>query len=700
MSGLNVSVPPDERRLPADCRAVLHGLASANLAHQDAVPLREVMVSMVPSERRAVEADAGALTSRLVGRALERLVSAGHALIDRRCGRKRLYVAKGLEGSLARPVPSPQSRRRRVLRLLETAVADLGVAVRMGELVDLAIAQGIGDELTPELILRDLMNLERTGEVFVAARARSTDGRGLSYYLPASLRAEAGRYQPQIDSFLDDVVAVLGECWQAHVVEADRAGRKPKPFATGEVRLALEAWAATGKGGSTLRAGTIDPQRVANAMQSLAKGRGAVIRALRVRAGERQLLWVPVGVREKDLDLGSAYVSDGDRIVEAARRAHVRTGMPAVRRADVEFEVESDPALAPAGRSSVACILSDASKERLADGKGGRPARVAQRIECVGTVGGHTYYVGQDSNGQIDREPARCFVACLDLELQIERAEIGVRVGQAMECSVNGVSRGRLLLLQREVAEFELAVTSLEREKNDVAATQLVLATVRGKLAAASRDIEGGLTSQPGNGLPDSVDVRGQGWTAVEARKVVAPLYPAVAKATPPRVTALLAKDVRRVRNPAFVSRRSGDPFTATEWLFERTDLLLFAAKQFGGPEARTQARDAEQALGRLRDARFVTPALSSEDVRERLTGVACLAYLTEGVPLEALADRARNDVEPGVRQAALWAYGFAGGEDGLGLLREAATEDQSDRVREFARHALSTVERRGWWKV
>jgi hypothetical protein len=54
------------------------------------------------------------------------------------------------------------------------------------------------------------------------------------------------------------------------------------------------------------------------------------------------------------------------------------------------------------------------------------------------------------------------------------------------------------------------------------------------------------------------------------------------------------------------------------------------------------------------------------------------------------------------VRQAAAWAYGFAGGADALLLLREKAERDPSGVVRAFAGRALTTVttETAAWWLV
>ncbi len=57
----------------------------------------------------------------------------------------------------------------------------------------------------------------------------------------------------------------------------------------------------------------------------------------------------------------------------------------------------------------------------------------------------------------------------------------------------------------------------------------------------------------------------------------------------------------------------------------------------------------------------------------------------------------AQRDAEPGVREAALWAYAFSGGEAAEELVAERAKEDPTPRVKEFA----AEMARAGtWWEV
>jgi hypothetical protein len=55
-------------------------------------------------------------------------------------------------------------------------------------------------------------------------------------------------------------------------------------------------------------------------------------------------------------------------------------------------------------------------------------------------------------------------------------------------------------------------------------------------------------------------------------------------------------------------------------------------------------------------------PGLASSDYEQRLAAIACCAFLQSEQGTALLADLATSDPESGVREAALWALGFAGG--------------------------------------
>jgi hypothetical protein len=163
------------------------------------------------------------------------------------------------------------------------------------------------------------------------------------------------------------------------------------------------------------------------------------------------------------------------------------------------------------------------------------------------------------------------------------------------------------------------------------------------------------------------------------------------------QLIALLYDCVRRVPNPGYVNRFSKEPLEAAELLFDRADALLYAAQKWGGHECRFLARTARGELGWLRDERFILPALQAEDMKARLVAVACLAFLWSDESSKRLRELVINDPEPGVRQSALWAYGFASGRDAQELLRERSSNDANVHVRTFAKKA-TTLDERGWW--
>lgn len=190
------------------------------------------------------------------------------------------------------------------------------------------------------------------------------------------------------------------------------------------------------------------------------------------------------------------------------------------------------------------------------------------------------------------------------------------------------------------------------------------------------------------------------GLTSEELLEILKPLYPQAEKITnPAQLITLKYNSIRRISNPAFVSRFAKDPQVAAEFLYDRTDALLYAAKQWGGPECCLQAMLASNELGLLRDPRFVFPALASKSFEVRLAGVACLAYLRSEKGNKQLRRLAVEDPDAGVRQSAVWAYGFAEGERTLDFVRERRDHDTNAHMQAFLDTALQMAEK-GWWAL
>ncbi|HMF56418.1 MAG TPA: hypothetical protein VK619_08750 [Pyrinomonadaceae bacterium] len=57
------------------------------------------------------------------------------------------------------------------------------------------------------------------------------------------------------------------------------------------------------------------------------------------------------------------------------------------------------------------------------------------------------------------------------------------------------------------------------------------------------------------------------------------------------------------------------------------------------------------------------------------------------------------DDPDPGVRQSALWAYDFAGGEGAREMLVNKSQNDPNYRTRGFAKQELEADDG-SWWKM
>jgi hypothetical protein len=110
----------------------------------------------------------------------------------------------------------------------------------------------------------------------------------------------------------------------------------------------------------------------------------------------------------------------------------------------------------------------------------------------------------------------------------------------------------------------------------------------------------------------------------------------------------------------------------------------------------------AQAILGDIRDEALLLRALAADAVDGRLEAVAGLAFLQTEKCRQALRSTAQTDPRPGVRELALWGYGFAGAPDAEPLAESVASEDPDAMVRAMATGCLTVVatDVRKWWGV
>jgi HEAT repeat protein len=273
---------------------------------------------------------------------------------------------------------------------------------------------------------------------------------------------------------------------------------------------------------------------------------------------------------------------------------------------------------------------------------------------------------------------------------------------QLPDCIVPSIAVGRAKILESHLTLMRAQAEDLLARKHMTSENRETLGEIFRESHMVEAELDDWLREAGGypGGLPRTLDLTTPGWTVRELQEALLTLYPKAATVDEAKnLIPLLHRRIRRVRNQNHRTRFDSEPSAAAEFLFDRADALLCAALQWGGPECRMQANVAKAQLGLLRDARFVRPGLTAPDSRVRLAAIACVAFLQDADAHVTLREIATSDPEPGVREAGLWAYGFAGGPEPLALLVARASQDEHAGVRQFAGEGVDAVEE-SWWKL
>jgi hypothetical protein len=668
---------------------VLQALEEANRVYERVVGVSEIAEEISTKDQSRLKGAYSNNLSIIIGKIIGLLITRGLAFSPSTSNRRRFYgSARVLDPNTARP-PEVRSRRSRVLELVNEVVQAHARAVRNADVIEYAKSSELVKDLSENDINHDVLSLVETGELAVVGRVRG-ENKGLNLYLPSHLDASLYKLAQPL-TWLDEVAKTIEALWAERVEEAKIKGARPKPLTTGDVRARV-----VNSPFHTQREMKKDPQILVDAVKSLSESRDPLLRKIK-RRGQKTLLWVPIGVADEDVDFGAFYSNDAERMGAAVERSVLRLGRPVTVK-DIQDEVDEDFALQPANSSSIFQALAYAARETFDayDGKG-RRKRLTRRVYKIGRAGPNTYYHMDDA------PEARSFVEFRRIELDWSELRADEQLEALEVVSLSSVARGRAMLLahevkslQRDVAELLNATemdgtTRREAERLNEHIEQVGSAT-HNWLSAHNLNDQSIPTGDVSTVIPR--------WTAVEFLETLKPLYPIVENLTSAqKFITLMGDRVRRIPNPEFEYRFSADSRVASEFFYDRTDALLYAAKQWGGPECCLQAMLASRELGILRDARFIFPALDASNFENRLAGIACVAFLWSEEGNSRLRRILNSDPDPGVRQSALWAYGFAGGKGAREMLVEKARNDQNNRVREFASQALE-ADGESWWKM
>ncbi len=400
-----------------------------------------------------------------------------------------------------------------------------------------------------------------------------------------------------------------------------------------------------------------DKRTLPNTLLHLSQKQNALIKKVKHR-GEHFSAWIPIGVSDGELNLEDSYGSDSERIKAAVQKC-IKKFDRAVCAEEVLEEVNADENLQLMGKASLAVQLNGLTKEK-AYVKGKLINRHKHSIvRKAGQFNGTAYYFYGKKTDEIKYSP---FVKFLNLKQRREQSNAEKHLEEIEGCRLPTVAAGRALLVASEARKLLLEI-------NEVVNSNSLASEIKYEAENVSKDIsqiielaEEWIKSKnvKNLNLPSEVDTSTPGLTAKELLEIIKPFYPKAREVKDPnKLITLLYNDIRRVPNPNFKKRFSNNSDETASFLFDKTDALLFVAHNWGGLECSFQANLASSELGNLRDVRFIIPALNSKSFDERLSAVACLAFLQNEEGNKYLSKTMLEDFDPNIRQAAVWGSGL-----------------------------------------
>jgi hypothetical protein len=483
------------------------------------------------------------------------------------------------------------------------------------------------------------------------------------------------------------VKKAFDELWNDKVKNAEKSRGLPQPVLTHEIYLYLVKRDYPFK----------DRRTLPNALINLATVKNPSIRKVE-REGEFLKAWAPAGVFDDELDLSNLYSGDYERIKTAVRRACARLNRP-VSSTDVMKELNADQELSLKTSNSLSLNLNWCAKDNVLFYN--KPVR-RDHYRCVRRIGnynGKTFYFFVNKK---EAAKHRAYVSFLRISREWEQSCLRQHLDDLESCRLPSVAAGRARLII-------LQATRINSELNEITASGALNSEVLREAGFLQENVSKLIidaeewihVNKIANlNLPVDVDENTPAWTSEELLSVLKPIHPALQNVkTANKVITLLSDEIRRVSNPEFRMRFSRNPQEAALFLFDRTDALLVTALRAGGYECCMQAMLAVNELGYLRDERFVIPALKSDVFEERLSAVACLAFLRSEKGNEGLRKSMLEDPDPNIREAATWAFAFASEPNSIPIVEQLAKTDPNHNVRDFAGN-ISKVRHEELWKV
>lgn len=635
-----------KNNLKREHEIVLSALESANLKHKRLCLLKEVTAELSEREQTILDKTYAKKLSLAVSSILVLLTARGLVITFSTKTKQRFLGSKRTLTNFQ--IPEIPSRRRKVLALVENAVDHYRRAVRVEDVFNYAgkIKQKL--EVSKRKITQDIIGLAQTGEL-KRMEIEVYGFRGNTFYLPSGL-LEADYTPTDTSNWLEKTYKSFQIVWKNKIEEAEIASRKISPITTKEVREKFYKLYPDS-------VAEITTKRFINLLLYLSTANSPKLRKVN-NPQYNSSGWLPIETNDKVvMSPKHFYTSDAERVEEAIRRFEKNYKCPANIQ-DVEDQINKDVRLELKSKFSIARMLNNAAKQMTVNKFNDK---IQRKVKYVGSVDGRMYY----STGEIEIQSAETILAFWRLKSQFESLNYTKQIKRIEISTVPLLQFGRFYLLSSEIRNIESELfklnleTEIERELNAFNQLNQEIINAVKKVEHCKMNCESLINAQYDlKELSKNIlSVEPVGLIPSEVMKIVYPFYTTARKLKKDNQLVTIFHDaIKRFPNPEFSNRFSKNPRKATEYLFDRTDLLMHTASKWGNRFAHLQALIAKQELGNLRNPKLIFPLLKDKNFTVRLKAVSCLAFITnENIKL-VLEGVFENDCEPTVRQLAKWA--------------------------------------------
>lgn len=648
---------------------ILQALEIANQSFMRVVTVAEVIQALLPKEIDILNKKYKPSMTLIVSKTLRLLHKRGKVIKTDKVGKVHYYGVSGLLNLDYVNLEDLQSLRNKTLKFVQEAVLEKKRALQMGEIIDFIVNQKSGCNIAIKIIRQNVLSLKETGEL-IRIPMRGNE-KGFGVYLPNNFEPEL--YLPrQPITWLEFVLSIFSEIWEKHKLKAEKTGAKPFPVSIGEIRIRITE---SKKFSEKLE----DSQTLISTLLQLAKTSTPSIRKIR-KPGQKLVFWLPLDVSDNEVNLGDFYLNDAERIEEAVKRASIRYHRP-VKLSEVKEEVDLDPYLQPISKVLYHILLADLARERSYKNRTKSKSN-GKRIYRIGKFQGSSYYYFENT------PEASAFIKFQCLEQKWNLLNPFEELQKIEFCVLPTVAIGRAKLLVAEASHISKRLEEIQSLNKIIGISEEAITLLSKEVSKVILQTKKWIKKNQilFSALPIKVKNKPKGWTKYKLKEALTPFYHRLSTISSPNYfQSLIGEAIKRFPNPNFKRNSSKEPQFAAEYLYDETDAMIYIAKEWGGVECRYHATVASNELGMLRDPSFVIPALESKDFNHRISAVSCLAFLPCEEGGKRLLDTAVNDLDPGVRQSSLWAYGLLNGEKSISFIKERSLQDENPKIRKFA---------------